>query len=247
MQLNKKQNSLIEDLKKIKLYGMASDLENQFINEDVYSKVTFFNRIEQLINKQITYALNKKYNSLLKRSKIKDYFSFDDLKYNQQEDGITPDEVAFLASNSWATDNIMNVIIQGATGAGKTALSSAMAINLCKAGITVRNYRWCDLVNDIVVRSDDPKALMQLQNHLCKYPVLIIDDFGLQGKVPSVVKSTVYNFIDSRWKKKSTVFTSQLNNEGIVKLIGDGPKGNAIIDRIFNPSKQIILTGASKR
>ena len=141
----------------------------------------------------------------------------------------------------------MNVIIQGATGAGKTALSSAMAINLCKAGITVRNYRWCDLVNDIFVRSYDPKALMQLQNQLCKYPVLIIDDFGLQGNVPSVVKSTVYNFIDSRWKKKSTVFTSQLNNEGIVKLIGDGPEGNAIIDRIFNPSKQIILTGASKR
>lgn len=48
-------------------------------------------------------------------------------------------------------------------------------------------------------------------------------------------------------EEKSTVFTSQLNNEGIVKLIGDGPEGNAIIDRIFNPSKQIILTGASKR
>ena len=41
MQLNKKQNSLIEDLKKLKLYGMAGDLENQFINEDLYSKVTF--------------------------------------------------------------------------------------------------------------------------------------------------------------------------------------------------------------
>lgn len=122
-----------------------------------------------------------------------------------------------------------------------------MASNLCKVGITVRNYRWCELVNDIVVRDDDPKALMQLQNQLCKYPVLIIDDFVLQGKVPSVVKSTVYNFIDYRWKKKSTLFTSQLNNESIVKLIGDGPEGNAIIDRIFNPSKQIILTGASKR
>ena len=43
------------------------------------------------------------------------------------------------------------------------------------------------------------------------------------------------------------MFTSQLNNEGIVKLIGEGSEGNAIIDRIFNPSKQIILTGASKR
>lgn len=77
-----------------------------------------------------------------------------------------------------------------------------MAINLCKVGITVRNYRWCELVNDIVVRDDDPKALMQLQNQLCKYPVLIIDDFGLQGKVPSVVKSTFYNFIDYKMEEE---------------------------------------------
>lgn len=57
-----------------------------------------------------------------------------------------------------------------------------MAINLCKAGITVRNYRWCDLVNDIVVRNDEPKALMQLQNQLCKYPELIIDDLVCKVK-----------------------------------------------------------------
>src|SRR5574344_6769 len=125
MKLNKKQINLIDELKGLKLYGMAEDLENQFINEGVYSAVTFITRIEQMINKQVSYSLERKYASLVKKARIKDYLSFNELKYNQNEDGITADEVAFLASNSWATNNVMNVIIQGATGAGKTALSSA--------------------------------------------------------------------------------------------------------------------------
>lgn len=151
MKLDKKQESILDSLKSLKLYGMANDLENQFINEGVYSTVTFVNRIEQMIQNQISYTLERKYASLVKRAKIKDSLSFNELKYNQTEDGITQDEVAFLASNSWATVNVMNVIIQGPTGSGKTALSSAMALNLCKAGVTVRCYRWCDLVDDIVV------------------------------------------------------------------------------------------------
>lgn len=247
MQLNKNQIGLIDDLKSLKLFGMAKDLENQFINESLYSTVTFANRLEQMIKNQISYTLERKYESLVKRAKIKDNLSFNELKYNQEKDGITTDEVAFLASNSWATCNIMNVIIQGATGAGKTALSSAMALNLCKAGVAVRCYRWCDLVDDIVLRANDTKATMQLQKQLCKYPVLFIDDFGLQGKMPSIVNDMLYKIMDSRWKCKSTVITSQLNIEGIIKLIGEGAQGNAIVDRLINPSKVITLTGDSKR
>ncbi len=247
MKLNKKQINLIDELKGLKLYGMAEDLENQFINEGVYSAVTFITRIEQMINKQVSYSLERKYASLVKKARIKDYLSFNELKYNQNEDGITADEVAFLASNSWATNNVMNVIIQGATGAGKTALSSAMALNLCKAGIAVKCYRWCDLVDDILVRANDTKASMLLQKQLCNFTVLCIDDFGLQGSIPAPVKDMLYKVMDSRWKSKATVFTSQLNIEGFIQLIGEGAQGNAIVDRIINPSKEIILKGESKR
>lgn len=86
-----------------------------------------------------------------------------------------------------------------------------------------------------------------MQKQLCKYTVLCIDDFGLQGQIPSSVKDMLYKVMDSRWKNKSTVFPSQLTVEGIVHLIGEGAQGNAIIDRIINPSKIITLKGASKR
>lgn len=136
MKLDKKQESILDSLKSLKLYGMANDLENQFINEGVYSTVTFVNRIEQMIQNQISYTLERKYASLVKRAKIKDSLSFNELKYNQKEDGITQDEVAFLASNSWATVNVMNVIIQGPTGSGKKR------IEFCNGIKPVQG--WCD-------------------------------------------------------------------------------------------------------
>lgn len=122
-----------------------------------------------------------------------------------------------------------------------------MALNLCKAGISVVCYRWCDLVDEILLRVPDTKDTMQLQKQLCKYTVLLIDDFCLQGKMPSPVKEMLYKVTDSRWKNKSTVFTSQLNLEGIVQLIGEGAVGNAIVDRLLNPSKIVTLKGESKR
>lgn len=247
MKLDKRNEQLIDSLKNLKLHGMAEDLKNQFENEGLYSTVTFSNRLEQMINKQLSYVAERKYASLVKRAKIRDNLSFNELKYDPKNDGVTTDEIAFLASNSWATDNVMNIFIQGATGAGRTALSSAMALNLCKAGISVVCYRWCDLVDEILLRVPDTKASMQLQKQLCKYTVLLIDDFCLQGKMPSPVKEMLYKVTDSRWKNKSTVFTSQLNLEGIVQLIGEGAVGNAIVDRLLNPSKIVTLNEESKR
>lgn len=247
MKLDKRNEQLIDSLKNLKLHGMAEDLKNQFENEGLYSTVTFSNRLEQMINKQLSYVAERKYASLVKRAKIRDNLSFNELKYDPKNDGVTTDEIAFLASNSWATDNVMNIFIQGATGAGRTALSSAMALNLCKAGISVVCYRWCDLGDEILLRVPDTKATMQLQKQLCKYTVLLIDDFCLQGKMPSPVKEMLYKVTDSRWKNKSTVFTSQLNLEEIVQLIGEGAVGNAIVDRLLNPSKIVTLNEESKR
>ena len=59
--------------------------------------------------------------------------------------------------------------------------------------------------------------------------------------------ATLIYYRMGRWKNKSTVFTSQLNLEGIVQLIGEGAVGNAIVDRLLNPSKIVTLKGESKR
>lgn len=91
------------------------------------------------------------------------------------------------------------------------------------------------------------KPQCSFRNNCVNITVLLIDDFCLQGKMPSPVKEMLYKVTDSRWKNKSTVFTSQLNLEGIVQLIGEGAVGNAIVDRLLNPSKIVTLKGESKR
>ena len=64
MKLDKRNEQLIDSLKNLKLHGMAEDLKNQFENEGLYSTVTFSNRLEQMINKQLSYVAERKYASL---------------------------------------------------------------------------------------------------------------------------------------------------------------------------------------
>lgn len=79
MKLDKRNEQLIDSLKNLKLHGMTEDLKNQFENEGLYSTVTFSNRLEQMINKQLAYAAERKYASLVKRAKIRDNLSFNEL------------------------------------------------------------------------------------------------------------------------------------------------------------------------
>ena len=115
------------------------------------------------------------------------------------EDGITNEEVLYLAGNSWAVNSISNLIIQGPCGSGKTALCCAIGANLCKAGISVRYYCWDDLVDEILTKSDSPSLFKNFKVKLSKYQVLIIDDVGLsESGIPKIVADTLFNVINKR-------------------------------------------------
>ena len=117
MKLLNNQEELIVRLNKLGMIGMADDLRNQLENEGVYSQVSFVNRIDQMVSCQEVYSANRKYNRLVKNAHIRDSITFNQLKF-EKDDGITNDDLTYLASNIWATDDIKNIIIIGSTGVG---------------------------------------------------------------------------------------------------------------------------------
>jgi DNA replication protein DnaC len=247
MKLLKQQEELIVKLNKLGMLGMADDLRNQFENEEIYSQVSFINRIEQLVSCQEAFSANRKYTRLVKNAHIRDSITFNQLRFNEKTDGITNDELAYLASNIWATDDIKNILIVGSTGVGKTALSSAIAYNLCKAGISVRCYRWGDFVNEVNIRKDDTRSIALFLKQIIKYTVVCFDDFGLQGKLDSKVAECLFHILDLRWRTKPVIFTSQLKVEGFELLFSKSTQSDAIIDRLLHPSRIVTLQGQSKR
>ena len=53
--------------------------------------------------------------------------------------------------------------------------------------------------------------------------------------------------LGSRYRKGSTIITSQIDNLGWLKLFEDRAIGEAIVDRLVNPSQKIVLNGGSYR
>jgi len=76
--------------------------------------------------------------------------------------------------------------------------------------------------------------------------ILILDDFGLRNYTHDEATSLV-DILEERYRKGSVIVTSQVDPRGWVKLFEDPVIGEAIVDRLVNPSQKIALKGGSYR
>lgn len=81
---------------------------------------------------------------------------------------------------------------------------------------------------------------------LSKVDLLILDEF-LLTPVSECERNDLFEVIQSRTDKKSTIYCSQWAPEGWLGKLGDGPLADAILDRIRNSSYTILLKGRSLR
>lgn len=147
-----------------------------------------------------------------------------------------------------------NIIITGECGVGKTYLMKCF-INDCKK-IVVEKEIWDYPKNKIEKRLLNIgyfnifKVIEELRKKYDKkesdynfnsYDILIIDEIGVQFATDSE-RQILYEIINYRWENfKPTFLISNLNLEGIKKVLG-----LRIFDRI-NTNKHFILNGSSRR
>lgn len=151
-------------------------------------------------------------------------------------------------------NNGENLIITGECGVGKTYLMKCF-INDCKK-IVIEKEIWDYPKNKIEKRLLDVgyfnifKVIEELRKKYDKkesdynfysYDILIIDEIGVQFATDGE-RQILYEVINYRWENyKPTFLISNLNLEGIKKVLG-----LRIFDRI-NTNKHFILNGSSRR
>lgn len=134
-----------------------------------------------------------------------------------------------------------NVIILGATGSGKTFISSALGIAACRNFYTVKYIRLPDLLNGLsVARSEG--IYQRVMKQYKKFSLLIIDECLLVALTPTESRDLL-DIIEARHKKSSTIFSSQISTEGWHAKIGDSTLADAILDRIVHNSYHIFIDG----
>ncbi|NHM14938.1 AAA family ATPase [Eggerthellaceae bacterium zg-886] len=157
------------------------------------------------------------------------------------DDGRKPDRAQMLEpSNCGWVHNHRNVIVTGASGAGKTWVSNALGVAACNAFYTVRYTRLPEPLGELAVFKD-ADWLKQRKKYI-KCDLLIIDDWLLE-KVESNEAREITEVIEARDRTGSLVLRSQLALSAWHAELGSGAMADAVIDRVVYKSHVIHIEG----
>ena len=194
----------LQQMKTMKLSGMAYSLEQQLQNPAKYDALSFEERMSLMVQQESNDRHNRKLQRLIKAAKFKFQAHMDDIDFAAQRD-LNRAQWASLAQLTWVAHH-QNILLTGLTGIGKTFLACALGHQACIQGYSVRYFRTSRLLEQLTVSHGDG-SYMRFLNQLAKTDILILDDWGLEPLSHSQ-RNDLLEVIDDRVNLHSTIITS---------------------------------------
>jgi len=149
-----------------------------------------------------------------------------------------------LAQCTWV-DNMLNILILGATGTGKSFLACALGVAACRLGYSVRYLRTSRFLHALAQARQDGSYLAFLRS-LNKTEVLILDDWMRDPIQPPAAQDLLEVF-DDRFGKRATLIVSQVPVADWHARFPDPTIADAILDRTIHSAYRLSLLGDSQR
>jgi len=237
------QTQTLQQLRQLKLSGMAEALSRQLEQTSTYDNLSFIERMQLLLDEENLTRKNRKQERLIRQARFKLKASIQDVDY-QHPRNISQSQIAQLAQADWI-DKGQNLLITGPCGSGKTYLACAIGHNACLHELTVKYFRLSRLLLMLTQAKADGTYHKQL-NQLAKVQLLIIDDWGLEPLKPAH-RNDLMEIMDDRHESTSTMVISQLPTDQWYAGIGDNTLADAILDRLMHNAHRLQLKGESMR
>ena len=233
----------LQQLNTLRLSGMAEALSQQLDQPTTYEELGFFERLSLLVNSEAISRDNRKMTRLLRQAKLRLNAHPADIDYRARR-GLNKDTLAQLLQLDWISHH-RNLLIEGATGTGKTFLACALGRTACERGISVRYFRSSRLFEALTVAHGDGSFGKQLAQ-LAKTELLIIDDWGLDA-LTQQQRNDLLEIMEDRHGRGATLMTSQLPATHWHEAIGDPTLADAILDRLLHNATKLQIHGESMR
>lgn len=231
----------IEKLRALKLTGMADAFCEQL--QKPMPDLDFESRLGLLIDREWYLKENRRLSRRLSQAKLQQPACIEDIDYKHSR-GLNKSAMQELTRGQWIHQHL-NLLITGPTGCGKTYLACALAHNACLLGFTARYYRLPRLWNELKIAKANGTYANWL-SQLAKVDVLVLDDWGLAAP-DDEQRRDLLEMLDDRYKRKSTVVTSQLPTTHWHEHLNDATLADAILDRLLHNSIKLELKGESLR
>ena len=233
----------ISKLQEMKLTTMAKAFREQLTDTNI-SSLPFEDRFGLLVDQEWTSRKNNHLKRLIKQAKFSDTGAcVEDIEYLPDRK-LDKAQILRLASCAYIQE-AHNVILLGATGAGKTYLACALGMAANRNFYNTKYIRLPDLLVEIAMARGDG-TYREYMKKLKKTKLLILDEWLLYPLKESEARD-VLELVEARAKTASTIFCSQFDVPGWHENLYDPTLADAICDRIVYDSYIIRIEGDTMR
>lgn len=229
----------ISKLYEMRLTSMAESFRQQ-TQDSSYTQLNFEERFGLMVDSEWARRKNNKLTRLIRKADLQfNQACIEDIEYHADRK-LDKAQIARLSTCTYIQEK-HNIIILGASGAGKTYLSCAFGIAACRNFYTVKYIRLPDLLNDLAIARGEGTYKKVIKQYK-QVSLLILDEWLLVPLTYNEARD-IMEIVEGRHKKGSTLFSSQFTPAGWHSKIGEDTLADAILDRIVHDSYTIMIDG----
>ena len=232
----------LQQLRALKLQGMATTYK-AITDLPAHQQPEAHLVVAQLTESEMHHRQDAKMKFLVRISKLRYEATLEQIICSDKRN-ISKEQISKLADCSFIRKS-ENILITGATGAGKSYLACALGHQACCMGYKV-TYLNMNRFSERISLSKLDGTFTKLLNYLQKTDLIILDDFGL---VPfdQNLRLALLQILEDRYAKNSVIIASQLPIKNWYEYLNDPTIADAILDRLTAKHHRIELKGDSLR
>jgi len=232
----------IDKLHEMHLATMAEAFENQCADES-FSTFSFEDRFGMLVDREWEKRKNKTLQRLVQTADFRyPNACMENIEYHADRK-LDKAQMIEFSTNRYIRE-AHHIILEGASGCGKTYIACALGIAACRTFTKVRYVRLPDLLNELAIAHGEGTFKKVMKSYQ-RIDLLILDEF-LLSPLASDQARELLEIIEARTSRGSVVFCTQFEPKGWYTRIGnesDATISEAIIDRIIHSSYEVLIDG----
>lgn len=233
---------LKSQLKQLKLSGASDTLELRLMEAES-NELAFSEVLSMLLSDEIELRRNRRLQRLISHAHLESNKTLEQFDFTFNP-AIKPKQIREISTCNFM-DKAENIFFIGPTGTGKTHLAKAISHCACRRHLRVEFYS-SRVLFSMLNKADLANKLDKTLNLVIKSDLFVIDDFGFK-KLEQKSAEYLYAIIESRYRLKSTIITSNRSISDWSSIFPDPVMANAIMDRLCHNAHQIIIKGESYR
>lgn len=201
--------------------------------------LSFENRFGLIVDAEWQSRKNNRLSRLISNAGFGMSATVEDIEYHADRK-LNKEQILTLATCEYISQR-HNIIVLGATGAGKSYLCCALGLSACRNFYTVKYVRLPELLCELdTARHSGSYA--KIVKAYAKVNLLILDEWLMMPLKENEARD-VFEIVDLRCGQGSTIFSSQFASAGWHGRISEGTLADAILDRILYNSYEIFIDG----